>query len=157
MITEIERASGGRTEVGDFKFDWKALTAEVTPFALHGTEPATEVPLFRAKSVKVGLKIVSMMKRDIDITSLVVDEPQVNILVDAAGKTNFPTPKVRSTSDKDLIQRLLDLSIARIDLKNGWLRYNDRKIPLTVHGENLQAQLDYYLSGPSLSRQSRDE
>ena len=42
MITEIERASGGRTEVGDFKFDWKALTAEVTPFALHGTEPATE-------------------------------------------------------------------------------------------------------------------
>lgn len=149
MISEIERASGGRTEIGAFRFDWKTLTAEVAPFVLHGTEPSTEAPLFRAESVKVQLKIISMMKRDIDIASVAVEAPQVNILVDAAGKTNFPTPKVRSTSEKDPIERLLDLSIARIDLKNGWLQYDDRKIPLTLHGENLKAQLDYFLSGPS--------
>ena len=64
-------------------------------------------------------------------------------------KRTSPRRKFGRRPTKISIQRLLDLSIARIDLKNGWLRYDDRKIPLTVHGENLQAQLDYYLSGPS--------
>jgi translocation and assembly module TamB len=150
MITEIERASGGKTEIGAFRFDWKNLTAEVAPFILHGTEPAPERPLFRAESVKVGLKIVSMMKHDIDIAFVVVDAPQINILVDAEGKTNFPEPKVkRSPSGKNPVERLVDLAIAKIDLKNGWLRYADRKIPISFQGENLQAHLDYNLRDPS--------
>ena len=150
MIVEIERASGGKTEIGAFRFDWKNLTAEVTPFVLHGTEPASERPLFRAESIKVGLKIISMLKRDIDIASLVVDSPQINILVDAEGKTNFPEPKTkRSPSGKSPVERLVDLAVTKIDLKSGWLRYADRKIPLEVQGENLQAHLDYDIRGPS--------
>lgn len=150
MISEIERASGGRAEIGEFKFDWKAMVAEVSPFVLHGTEPAGERPLFRADSVKVGLKIISMMKRDVDIASLTVEAPQVNILVDAAGKTNFPEPKVRRVpGGKNPVERLIDLAVGKIDLKNGEVRYADRKIPLTLQGENLQARLDYDVSGPS--------
>jgi translocation and assembly module TamB len=150
MITEIERASGGKTEIGAFRFDWKNLTAEVAPFVLHGTESASERPLFRAESVKVGLKIVSMMKHDIDIASVVVDQPQINILVDAEGKTNFPEPKVkRSPSGKSPVERLVDLAVAQIDLKNGWLRYGDRRIPISVEGENLRAHLDYNRRDPS--------
>ncbi len=149
MITEIERASGGRTEIGTFQFDWKTLTAQVTPFVLHGTEPANERPLFRAESVTVGIKIISMMKRDIDIKSAVVDRPQVNILVDAAGKTNFPEPKIKRVSSKDPIEQLVDLAIGKIELKDGWLQYADKKIPLSLQGENLQAHLEYNLIDPS--------
>ena len=147
MIAEIERATAGRAEIGVFRLDWKNLTAEVAPFVLRGTEPASERPLFRADSVKVGLKIISMMKRDIDIASLTVDAPQINILVDAEGKTNFPEPKSKST--KDPIQQLLNLAIGRIDLKNGWVSFADRKVPLTLRGENLLARLDYDRGGPS--------
>jgi translocation and assembly module TamB len=150
MVVEIERASGGKTEIGAFRFDWKNLTAEVAPFVLHGTESASERPLFRAESIKVGLKIISMLKRDIDIASLVVDSPQINILVDAEGKTNFPEPKTkRSPSGKSPVERLVDLAVTKIELKSGWLRYADRKIPLEVQGENLQAHLDYDIRGPS--------
>ena len=132
MVSEIERASGGKAEIGAFRFDWKNLTAEVAPFVLHGTEPSSERPLFRAESIQVGLKIVSMMKRDIDIASLVVQSPQINILVDAQGKTNFPEPQIRrSPAGKNPVERLVDLAIAKIDLKDGWLRFAGRKIPLT--------------------------
>jgi translocation and assembly module TamB len=85
IVYEIERASGGRTEIGQFRFDWKTMTAEVAPFVLRGTEPATEKPLFRAERVQVGLKIISMMQRDIDIASLRVDAPQVNIAHELSG------------------------------------------------------------------------
>jgi translocation and assembly module TamB len=149
MVTEIERASGGETEIGAFRFDWKTLTAEVAPFVLHGKEPSGERPLFRAESIKVGIKIISMMKRDVDIASLVVDSPQVNILVDAEGRTNFPEPKIKKESGKHPVEQLVDLAIGRIELKNGWLRYADRKLPLALQGENLQARLDYDFTGPS--------
>jgi uncharacterized protein involved in outer membrane biogenesis len=149
MVFEIERVSGGRSEIGEFRFDWKNLTAEVAPFVLHGTEPATERPLFRAESVKVGLKIISIAKKDVDIASLVVEGPQVNILVNADGTTNFPGPKIKRDSSKDPVEQLLDLAVGHIDLRNGWVRYADKKIPLTLQGENLQAQLTYDVRGPS--------
>lgn len=149
MITEIEKASGGRTEIGAFRFDWKTLTAEVAPFVLHGTEPPEERPLFHADSIKVGIKIISIAQRDIDIAFLTVETPQLNILVDAEGKTNFPEPKVKRTSEKDPVEQILDLAVGKIDLKNGWIHYGDRKIPLTLQGENLQAHLDYDTAGPS--------
>jgi uncharacterized protein involved in outer membrane biogenesis len=149
MVAEIERVSGGRTEIGEFKFDWKTMTAEVAPFVLRGTEPLTERPLFRAESVKVGLKIISIAKKDVDNASLVVDAPQVNILVDAQGKTNFPGPKIKRESSKDPVQQLLDLAVGKIELRNGWVRYADSKVPLTLEGENLQARLAYDLRGPS--------
>ena len=149
MVAEIERVSGGKTEIGNFRFDWKNLTAEVAPFVLRGTEPATERPLFRAESVVVGLRVISMMKRDIDIATVRVDGPQLNILVDAEGRTNFPDPKIKRDGESNPVEQLLKLAVGRITLQNGWISYADRKIPLTLQGENLQARLDYNFNGPS--------
>jgi translocation and assembly module TamB len=149
MIYEIERVSGGRSEIGAFRFDWSTMTAEVAPFVLRGTEPPGEEPLFQADSIKVGLRIVSMMKRDVDIASLVIEQPRVNILVDNNGITNFPRPKLDRPSGKHPIERLVDLAIAEITLKNGTLRYGDRRLPIDVRGRFLTASLGYDFTGPS--------
>lgn len=150
MVAEIERVTGGNAEIGAFRFDWKTLHAEVAPFVLRGTEPATERPLFRAESVQVGLKIVSLIKKDIDIASLTVQAPQVNILVDEQGKTNIPEPKIpRTQPGRDPIELILSLAVDKIDLKDGLLQYADKRLPLTLQGENLLAHLDYHLNGPS--------
>jgi uncharacterized protein involved in outer membrane biogenesis len=149
-VYEIERASGGRVEIGAVNIDWTNLKAEIAPFVLHGTEPANEPPLFRAESVQLGLKIVSAFKRDIDLASLVVDRPQINLLVDANGVTNFPKPKIeRPKSDKDSIEQLLKLAIKQISIRDGELRYADKKIPLDITGERLNASLAYNFAGPN--------
>jgi translocation and assembly module TamB len=67
IISTVENASGGRVEIKAFDYNWKALTATLHGFILHGSEPADGPPLFRADQVKVGLKIVSFFKRDGDI------------------------------------------------------------------------------------------
>jgi translocation and assembly module TamB len=149
IVYEIERVSGGRTEIGEFRFDWSTLTAEIAPFVLYGTEPPGERPLFRADSVQVGLKIVSAFKRDIDIASLVVQRPQINLLVDANGLTNFPKPRVQRKSEKDPIEQLLDLAVQQISIRNGELRYADKKLPLNVEGEFMNASLAYNFTTPS--------
>jgi translocation and assembly module TamB len=140
IVNEIERASGGRAEIGTFHFDWKALTARVSPFVLHGTEPPQEAPLLRAASVEVGLRVISIFHRDIHISSLHVDGPEINVLVDKNGITNFPTPKISRTSVTDPVQQVLDLSVRDFQIKGGSVRYIDRKIPIELEGRNPQVR-----------------
>ena len=45
IVSVTERATGGRVEIGSFSYDWRHLTADVSPFVLHGTEPASAPPL----------------------------------------------------------------------------------------------------------------
>ena len=62
IVATVETATGGRVEIGSFHFDRAHFTARVNEFVLHGTEPATGPPLFRASSVTVGLKLISLLK-----------------------------------------------------------------------------------------------
>lgn len=149
IVFETERATGGIVEIGAFRFDWSGLSAEVSPFVLHGTEPPGQKPLFRAESVKIGLKIVSALQRDIDIDSLLVEKPQLNVLVDANGKTNFPEPKVKNSSEKNPVEKLVALSVRQIVLRDGEMHYGDRRTRIELQGNDLRAELNYDRIQPS--------
>ncbi len=45
IISEAARAINGQVELGEFKFNWKTLTAELDNLTIHGTEPAGQPPL----------------------------------------------------------------------------------------------------------------
>src|SRR5215471_14594901 len=81
LIATIEKATGGRVEIGSFRFHWRSLRAEVRDLVVHGTEPEGQAPLLRAKLVVVGLKIISISRHDVDIQSLTVTEPRVHLIV----------------------------------------------------------------------------
>src|SRR5690242_13573056 len=95
IVATVENATGGRVELRSFDFHWGSLTGDGTDFVVHGTEPENGQPLFRAKRVQVRLKIVSILKRDIDIEELDVDRPEIYVLVRPDGTTNLPEPKVK--------------------------------------------------------------
>ena len=93
------------------------------------------------------MKFLSAVRRDVDIASLRVDRPQVNLLVDREGHTNVPAPKLPSGS-KDPMQTILDLAVKDFTLSNGSLHLADRRIPLDLRGENLEVHLAYDRLGP---------
>ncbi|MGI8744463.1 MAG: translocation/assembly module TamB domain-containing protein [Bryobacteraceae bacterium] len=148
IIAVAEQATGGRVEIGSFSYDWHTLTASVTPFALHGTEPAGDPPLFRAARIQVGLKIVSALQKRVDLASLVIDSPQVRIITTLEGRTNFPSPRIRTHRNKSFVQQLLDLRIRDLVLRDGFAEYNSRRIPLDVRAHNLDANFRYEAAGP---------
>jgi len=67
IVAEVEKATGGRAEIGAFRFDWKQLRAEVDGFVLHGSEPAGGPPLLRADAIVVGIKVISVVERSVDL------------------------------------------------------------------------------------------
>ena len=81
IVTEIEAATGGHVEVGNFSFKWETLTAKISPLVLHGTEPESETPLLRVEAVSVGLRVISMLERKIDLDSVNVDQPRLRIVI----------------------------------------------------------------------------
>ena len=147
IVTVAERATGGRVEIGSFNYNWRELTAEVTPFILHGKEPPSSPPFFRAEKIQIGLKIISALKKQVDIASLIVEKPQMYVTVAPDGTTNIPTPGVPRLN-KNLAEQLLDLKVQRFGLQDGWAEYNSHRIPLEIRGEHLQASLAYEAAGP---------
>jgi len=148
MIAELEEATGGRVEAGGLSLEWQTLTAEVRNLVIHGTEPSTEAPLFRADSIRVGLKIVSFWKKEIDIASLLVNRPQVNLIVYADGRTNMPQPRAARRAKKSTVQTVLDLAVRRFQLAEGTIRVASRQAPLNVLGENLRVRISYETGPP---------
>jgi translocation and assembly module TamB len=142
IVAEAERATGGKVRLGAFRFHWAALEATLEDFAIRGLEPPDHAPLFRAQSVVVGLKIVSFVRRDVDIALLAVRRPEISIEVDADGRTNLPRP-ARPRATADLIEPLLKLAIGRIELSDGLLRYRSETIPLDLSAENFKLEAFY--------------
>ena len=142
LVSEVEHATGGRAEIGSFRFDWHGLTAEIAPFIIHGEEPAGSPPLFHADSIRVGLKIVSLLERNVDIQSLVAEKPELRILVNPDGSTNFPRPPAAHQRG-DLVQQILKLAVRRLELNHGFIQYNSRRWPLDARAEDLKADVRY--------------
>ncbi len=67
IVYEIEKSTGGRVELGAFDFNWHTLTAQVRNLVIHGTEESGEAPLLRVDSVEVGLKVLSILEKKVDL------------------------------------------------------------------------------------------
>ncbi len=148
IVYELENATGGQVELRGFSFDWRALRAAVNGLVIRGTEAPGQPPLFRAESIEVVLKIVSALKRDIDILSLAVNRPEVNLIVYPDGRTNVPTPKAARKSEKTPVERILDLAINRFQIDGGTIVVDERTTPLNARGEDLRVRFFYETAQP---------
>lgn len=150
IVSAVDDATGGRTEIGAFTFDLSRLRAEVRDFVIHGTETAPVAPLFQAKLLAVDLKLTSPFHGVVNIAYLLLDTPQANVIVYPDGRTNLPTPKTQKPpSNKSGLQTVVDLAIRRFDLHHGSLIFAQRKSDFNASGENLRAQLAYNVAHPS--------
>ena len=149
IVETVETATGGRVEIASFQFDWHSLRAEVRSFTLHGSEPAGKPPLLHAEAVTVGLKLVSLLRRDVDIAYLDVSAPQVNLIIGPDGRTNVPEPKIARQAAKPPVQTILDLAIGRFSLERGEFSVESRgTTPFAASGSNLTTRFLYDLAGP---------
>lgn len=145
IIASIESATGGRVELGSFRFDWRHLVASVTPLVLHGTEAAGEPPLLRVESITVGFRIISIFERRIDLSYLRIEQPQARIVFYANGATNLPVPPVRHAFWAD---ELVNLAVLRYEVNHGLVEYDGRDVPLNIRGEDLHLRMTYDPKGP---------
>lgn len=145
IIAATEEGTGGTVEIGSFAFQWSHLRATVTDFVIHGNEPAGAAPFVRAARVQVDLRLFTSIKHILDVAYLNVDRPAANIMVFADGRTNVPSPKQKSTSNKTTLENVVDLAVDHFELAKGLFIFNAKKQELDVRGNNLRVELWYNL------------
>ena len=85
----------------------------------------------------MGLKIISLFKRQVDIAYLEVNAPAVYLIMDADGRTNIPKPKVPPKPGKPAMQTILDLAIGRFSLQRGQFEIaSNGKTPFSASGKS---------------------
>src|SRR5258708_35510365 len=63
IVSEIESATGGRVEIGNFSFKWETLTPRGSPLVRRGTDTSDETPLLRIEPVAVAPRLTSIPAR----------------------------------------------------------------------------------------------
>jgi translocation and assembly module TamB len=148
IMSVAETATGGRVEIGQFDYNWRNLTVELAPFVVHGKEPPQAAPFFRADRIRIGLRIISLLDRQVDLVSLYVEKPQASVTVNPDGSTNVPEPKGFERWEQNFAERILDLKVQHFELHDGFVEYNSQRIPLDARGDRLQASISYEAAGP---------
>lgn len=148
LVSVAAMATGGRVEIGEFDYNWSNLTVEVAPFVIHGKESPQAAPFFRAERIRIGMRIISLFERQVDLVSVTVEKPQVSVTVNPDGSTNVPEPKDQRRWEQNFADRILDLKVQHFEFHDGFVEYNSERIPLDVQGDRLRASVIYQPAGP---------
>jgi translocation and assembly module TamB len=140
IVEKASAATGGRVEISDFQVHWSRLGVDLDHIVLHGSESAARPPLLEVDHLLVGLKIISLWSRKINLNEIVVDHPSIHFTVDTNGRTNLPHPP--SAGGSGASTSIFDLAIGRFVVNRGELVYNDRRVPLEGEVQDLQAKVD---------------
>jgi translocation and assembly module TamB len=143
IVTAMEKATGGRVELGTYHTIPFRLQAEIRGLTIHGTEAADDVPLAHADRVVARIRIISLLETEFGFKSIVLEHPVVHLIVHPDGSTNLPEPKVQRTSNQSPVEQLFALSIHRLEVRKGEFLWNDQRAPFDFDATDVSADMTY--------------
>src|SRR5713101_6583535 len=135
---QASEATGGEVQIQNFALRLSSLTADAYGISIRGSEPTSTLPLVQADQLMVRLKIVSLLRKKVDLNEIILLHPVVNLLVKKDGTTNLPTPPKSNSNGST---NPFDLGIQHVLLSNGEVYYNDVKTPLDAELHDMQLEL----------------
>ena len=136
-VSEIERRTGGRVDLGGFRLNLWHLRAEFDDLTLHGLEPPGTPPLFHVAHLNLTVHVLSFVGKQFALDELILDQPQLALRVDKEGKSNLPTPNVPK-SNRPWRATLFSLHIGHLEFRDGSVTFNNHSAPLAMLGKDLQ-------------------
>jgi translocation and assembly module TamB len=143
IVEQLEKATGARVELKDFRFGWRVLRARLDGLTLHGKEPEGTPPLFHADQLQVEIRVESFWGRKISLGRVEMSHFSAHVRAERDGSTNFPGPKVQAGAGALPVQRVFDLKIANLQLGDGELLWNDVRVPIVAETRNFEFAMEY--------------
>src|SRR5579872_216240 len=141
---KVQASTGALLNIGRMAINWRLLTLDFYGITLHGKESGSQAPLFAADHMRIGLKIVSILQRKVDLNEIVLDQPVAHLSVDRNGNSNLPqSPTSSSSQSGSSVNNLIDLAIQHVELNSGEIYYNDRATPLAAELHDFRTQIHF--------------
>jgi translocation and assembly module TamB len=148
LLAQIEKrateATGAEVRVQNFTLHLSRLSADAYGITIRGKEQASAHSLVEADQLTIRLKIISLLRKKVDLNEIILRHPVVNLQVSKDGTTNLPAiPK----SNGNTSTNPFDLGIQHVLLEHGEIYYNDAKTPLDAEFHDLQFEVKAELTG----------
>ena len=144
VVQTIEEATGGRVEMASFRWNLARMEFEAHGLTIHGLETQDQLPYAHVDRARIKLHIISFLERQVSLRQVELQHPVIHVIVNPDGSTNAPEPKVKVQSNENVAQQLLDLAVGRVDIHDGMLVINDRKLPMDFSANDLLASMTYF-------------
>ncbi|HVZ84974.1 MAG TPA: translocation/assembly module TamB domain-containing protein [Terracidiphilus sp.] len=152
LVAKLETATGGRVEIGAFHWNLMGLEASLGGLVIHGREAANEAPYARVDEMHVAISVLQVLSPRIELRELVVQRPELHLIVYPDGTTNQPQPRHVNQSGKPMLDTLFDLQAGRVSVQQGVLDYDNRasefdsqsrRLPLDFAARDVAAVMRY--------------
>jgi len=148
IVAELQKATGGRVELGSFHTIPFKMRLEGRDLTIHGTEKAGAIPLAHADRIVAQLKLISLFGGRVGLEGLELDRPVIHIELAADGTSNIPVlrqPSEPRAKDGTAADQLMDLAIRRLEVQHGELIWNDQQVPLDFTADDVTGTLVHAL------------
>lgn len=145
VVAELEQVTGGKVVLESFRWNLAKLEFEATNLTIHGSEGPEELPYVHVDRLAISIRIISLLGKEIALSSVNLDRPVIHLIVYPDGTTNVPTPKVKQRqSGGSPADSLFDLAMDHLTMSGGKLVLNDQALPLdlTAAGVDIDAAFD---------------
>ncbi len=143
VVAELEAATGGRVELGELHTIPFRLRVDARNLTIHGREAPGQQPFLQVERLQAEMKIISLLSTSIGLHSLVLDHPVVHVIDYPDGTTNLPAPPIKYSSNQGPVERLISLSVSRIEVQKGEFLWEDQKVPFNFSAQDLALLLNY--------------
>ena len=136
VIASLESLTGGRIEIGHFRFRPWLFQIRLDKLVIHGTEAASAPPLMTAREVEAGISPQQLLRRRLRLRHLDIDALEIHFRTNSQGITNFPGPPQRTSPQRSLTD-LMNLSIGRLTVSHSAFFWNDQRQPVEINAKEL--------------------
>ena len=145
LRTAEQKASttlGVRVQARDFALHWSGISPAVDLYnvVVYGAAPYLTPPLLEVDHIRLGVRVVSLLRRTWYLSDVRIDYPVARVFVDARGRNNLP----QATSSSQKHTSVFELAVRHVLLERGEVYYNDRKSALDadLHQLTFQSAFD---------------
>ena len=106
------------------------LSVGIEKLSIIGKDSFNGDTLVYLPSFKATLNLMSVIKGEkIEINSIGLEQPMINLIVLESGKANWDIAKADSTAkDEDTSASKFKMALDKLDIKDGYLSYNDKSL-----------------------------
>ncbi len=152
LVAQLQKATGGRVEIGSFHWRPINLEAEAGGVVIHGLENPGEAPYAAVDDVRVQISILGIFSPRILLHDLEVVKPKFHLIVYPDGSTNQPHPKTPRKMNQPVIDTVFDLEAGHVAVEQGSFYFDSRAtgfdfapryLPLEFQADDVSMAMKY--------------
>jgi AsmA protein len=155
--SELSTALGREVKVGNLKLSILSGSVSADDLSIADDPDFSRTPFVRAKALDVGVHMMPLIfSKQLKITIIALNEPQVILLRSNSGKWNFSTLGNKNAKPAQSSSSNPNLSVEKLSVKNGMLSMGTsgasakptvyRNVDVTVDNFSLTSQFPFKLS-----------